>query len=483
MVSIDTALDPALDSALDSGALAPAASNRAQKLYFAVWRWHFYAALYAIPFFVMLALSGMTILWFTAIAPEYGDRLAVTPAGQALRLTELEAAALAAHPGGTVDKYIAPYDTTTPALLRVQTAAGAQMLALDPYTGVVLRDRPEAGTWNKWATSLHGQLLTGVDGGIGDYLVETAASLGILLVVTGFWLAWPRNGEGFAAMVLPRFSASGRAFWKSLHRAAGTWIGIVLAFFLISGLAWAGIWGGKFVQAWSQFPAEKWGAPLSDKTHAAHNAVGAKEVPWALELTPLPLSGSQVGQQLLPMGTPVVFDTVLEGARALGFVGRVQIKAPQDATGVWTISQDSMSYDSDHPTADRTVHIDQYTGKVLADVRFSDYSLPGKAMAVGIALHEGQIGLLNIVLNFGFCLTVIFLCVGGLVMWWLRRPAKAGRLAAPPLPADLPMTGGVVFTLLLLSLAVPVLGLTLLGILALDLLVMKTAPALKRLLS
>jgi uncharacterized iron-regulated membrane protein len=467
---------------IDSGAQASAASGRAQKLYFAVWRWHFYAALYAIPFFIMLAVTGMIMLWFTAIAPEYGERIAVTPAAQTLRLGAQEAAALAAHPGGSIDKYIAPYDAKTPALFRIQTETGAQMLALDPYSGAVLRDRPEAGTWNKWATSLHGQLLTGVDGGIGDYLVETAASLGVLLVVTGFWLAWPRNGEGFAAMFLPRFSATGRAFWKSLHRAAGSWIGVVLMLFLISGLAWAGIWGGKFVQAWSQFPAEKWGAPLSDKTHAAHNAAGAKDEPWALELTPLPLSGTQVGQQLLPMGTPMVFETVLAGARALGFVGRVQITAPADPTGVWTISQDSMSHDSDHPTADRTVHLDQYTGKVLADVRYADYSLPGKAMAVGIALHEGQIGVLNIVLNFAFCLTLIFLCLGSLVMWWLRRPAKAGRLGAPPMPADLPMTGGVMFTLLLLSMAVPVLGLTLLAVMALDLLVVKTAPALKRLI-
>jgi uncharacterized iron-regulated membrane protein len=475
MVSIDTeaARDPA----------AHAATGRSQKLYFAVWRWHFYAALYAIPFFIMLACSGLIILWFTAIAPEYGDRIPVNPADHTLTLTAQQAAVQAAHPDGMIDKYIAPYDARTPALFRIQTGAGAQMVALDPYTGAILRDRPEAGTWNKWATSLHGQLLTGVDGGIADYLVETAASLGVLMVVTGFWLAWPRGGEGFGAMFVPKLSASGRAFWKSLHRAAGSWIGIVLMFFLISGLAWAGIWGGKFVQAWSQFPAEKWGAPLSKHDMAKMNAPGEKGVPWALELTPLPLSGATVGQQILPPGTPVVLGTVVAEARALGYTGRVQVAAPADHTGVWTLSQDSTSYDSANPTSDRTVHIDQYSGKVLADVRFADYSLPGKAMAVGIALHEGQIGLLNIVLNVAFCLTVIFLCLGSLVMWWLRRPAKAARLVAPPMPADLPMTGWVIFTLLLLSLAVPVLGITLIGVMALDLIVLSSAPALKRLLS
>ena len=75
------------------------------KLYFAAWRWHFYAGLYVIPFLVMLACSGLMILWFTAIAPEYGDRLAVPQGTQALALTAQEAAVLAAHPG-TIDKYM-----------------------------------------------------------------------------------------------------------------------------------------------------------------------------------------------------------------------------------------------------------------------------------------------------------------------------------------------------------------------------------------
>jgi uncharacterized iron-regulated membrane protein len=83
---------------------------------------------------------------------------------------------------------------------------------------------------------------------------------------------------------------------------------------------------------------------------------------------------------------------------------------------------------------DRTLHIDQYTSKILADVRFADYSLPGKAMAVGIALHEGTMGLWNTLLNVLFCLTVIFLCLSGIVMWWMRRPA--GALGAPLYPRN-----------------------------------------------
>lgn len=453
------------------------------RLYFAAWRWHFYAGLYVIPFLIMLSVTGMLIVWFTAIAPEYGDRISIPQGDVALSVSEQVAAAEAAQPGSKADKFITPYDATTPALVRVQTGAGAMMIAVNPYTGAILSSRPEAGTWNEWLTNLHGELLIGGNGGIGDFLVEVAASLGVLMVATGLFLVWPRNGKGWRDALVPNLAARGRSFWKSLHQSLGTWTALVLAFFLLSGLAWAGIWGGKFVQPWSTFPAEKWDAvPLSDATHASMNHTAREEVPWTLELAPLPESGSQAGMQLLPEGTPVVFETVVAAARALGFAARVQVTAPADETGVWSLSRDSMSYDSSDPTADRTVHIDQYTGKVLADVRYADYPAIGKAMAVGIALHEGQMGTWNVVLNVVFCLMVIFTCVAGFVMWLQRRPSGA-RLGAPPRPLDLPNAKGALLITLALALAFPVLGLTLLAVLALDVVILSAIPPLKRLVS
>ncbi len=464
------------------GAAASPGATRADALYFAVWRWHFYAGLYVIPFLMMLATTGALIIWFTAIAPEYGDRIAVVPDGPVLTIADQIASASATHPGASVDKVITAYDQTTPTLLRLQTGDGALMLAVDPYRGTILSDRPESGTWNEWLTHLHGEILLGTDGGWGDLLVEGAASLGLMMVVTGLYLAWPRNGRGVRDMLVPRLPARGRALWKSLHVVAGTWISGLLTLFLISGLAWAGIWGGKYVQAWSTFPAEKWdNVPLSDARHASMNHTARPEVPWTLEGTPLPESGSQVGVELIPMAAPKTFDSVIAGARALGFTGRVQVSAPTDDKGVWTLSRDSMSYDSTSPTADRTVHIDQYTGKVLADVRFADYPAGGKAMAVGIAFHEGQMGWWNIALNWTFCALILLICISGLVLWWKRRPAGAARLAAPPRPADVPLARGVMLIALALSMAFPVLGLTLVAVMVVDGLALWLMPPVRRL--
>ncbi|PKP67983.1 MAG: PepSY domain-containing protein [Alphaproteobacteria bacterium HGW-Alphaproteobacteria-5] len=429
------------------------------KLYFAAWRWHFYAGLFVIPFMAMLAVTGLIILWFTAVAPEYGDRLAVVPGASVLSLPEQEAAALAAYPGASVSQYIAPIDAAKPALFRVDAAPGAQsgaqsgarMIALDPYRGTVLRDRARGDTWNEFATDIHGTLLIG---DTGDRLIEIAAGLGLVLVTTGLYLAWPRGPGGWARTLVPDLGARGRALWKSLHGVIGFWMALVLIFFLISGLAWAGIWGGKFVQAWSTFPAAKWDdVPLSDMSHAALNRGAEKSVPWAIEQTPMPASGSGAGVAGVAEGAPVDLAAVVALGRTLGFAGRFQVAAPQGETGVWTLSQDSMSYDSPDPTADRTVHVDRYSGRVLASVGFADYSLPGKAMAVGIALHEGQMGAWNIALNLAFAGSILFIALSGAVMWWKRRPEGGLRLAAPPLPEAVPMWKGAVLIALLLAMA------------------------------
>ena len=104
-------------------------------------------------------------------------------------------------------------------------------------------------------------------------------------------------------------------------------------------------------------------------------------------------------------------------------------------------------------------------------------------MAVSIPLHMGLMGTWSFVLNLLFCLMVIFVCVSGVVMWVKRRPAGAGRLAAPPTPADMPLWKGAALICVLTSLAVPLLGLTLLAVLAFDVLILGTIPAVKRVLS
>ena len=452
-----------------------------KKFYLAAWRWHFYAGLYVAPFLIMLAVTGLIMMYIAYFDGRDGEKITIVPDGAAQAISVQADAAQAAFPSGRLVEWIGPPDDRGVSVFRIDDAGTHHMVAVNPYTADVEETWVRRDGWYDLAADIHGTLLIG---DTGDRLIEIAAGLGIVLAVTGLYLWWPRNGVGLRTVLIPNIRARGRCLWKSLHAVFGFYGSAMLVVFLITGMAWAGIWGERYVQAWNTFPAEKWDdVPLSDVTHASMNHGAIHDVPWGLEQTPLPASGSDAGVPGLLAGTAANVDTIAALGRTLGYDGRYRVHYPMGETGVWTLSQDSMSNDSADPTADRTVHVDRHTGRILADVGFADYSLAAKGMAVGIAFHEGDMGLWNLMLNTVFCLSMIFMAIGGLVMWWLRRPAKAGRLAAPPLPVDLPFWKGAVFIGLLLSLAFPLVGLTLLVVLALDLLVLSRIPALKRAMS
>jgi len=448
------------------------------KLYLAAWRWHFYAGLYVIPFFIMLAITGMSMTWIAYIDGRDGERIAVVQQ-ELVQPVSLQAdAALAAIPGGTLKQYVAPRADDLAAIFRVDLDGAATMVVVDPYTATVLAEFPRRSGWYDFVDNLHSDLMLGVS---GDRMIEIAASLGMVLIATGLYMWWPRSA-GWRSVLIPSFARGGRVMWRSLHGVLGFWLSLFLVFFLVSGLSWAGVWGGKMVQAWSQFPAEKWdNVPLSGETHASMNH-GPKEVPWALELTPMPASGSQAGEAVMAADAAITIDTMDGLAREIGFDGRYQMNVPTGDTGVYTFSRDSMNTDSSDPMSDRTVHVDRYTGNILADVRFEDYSWAGKAMAVGVALHMGTMGLWSVLANTLVCVSVLFLCISGVVMWWKRR-ASGLRLSAPPLPRDMPLWQGATLVALAVSMTFPMAGLTLLVVMALDLLVVSRIPSLKRALS
>jgi uncharacterized iron-regulated membrane protein len=455
-----------------------ARAEAANKFYLATWRWHFYAGIYVAPFLIMLSLTGLIMLYHDPIeAYQYGDRLFVTPAATQTTASAQLQAVQTAYPEATVSQYIPPIAADRSSQFSIATVGGQELtIFVNPYTAQVLGSLDPSTTWHWWANDVHGTFFLGET---GDRLIEIAAGFAILLVITGLYLWWPRERQEILRAFWPRWRAGKRILWRDLHSSLGFYLSLIIIFFMISGLSWTGVWGDKFVQAWNSFPAEKWEAPLSDKTHESMNHGVLEEVPWNLEQTPLPDSGSMAGAPGIPEDLPVTLDTVIAYARDNGFTN-FAVNLPQDEEGVFTVSADTMSGDITDARQDRTIHLDQYTGKKLADIRWQDYSLVAKGMAAGIALHQGDMGWWNLLLNTLFCLAVMFIAVSSVVMWWLRRPQRAFRLAAPPMPNNMPLWKGAIFIMLLVSLAFPLVGVTLLGILALDLLILSRVPILKR---
>ncbi len=448
--------------------------------YLAAWRWHFYAGLFVVPFLTVLAVTGLMMMYIGFIDGRDGENLTIpVPANAvALSVSDQASKALASIPGSTMVEWLKAKGPNHPSVFRVKADGVQSMVAIDPYTGSVVETWVRRNGWYDFADNIHSDLLLGTP---GDRLLEIAAGLGIVMVLTGLYLWWPRE-ETFLGAPVPNLRQSGRALLKNLHGTIGVYVSVLLLLFLLTGMSWTGVWGSKIVQAWSTFPAEKWdNVPLSDDVHASMNHGAISDVPWALEQTPMPASGSDAGQAGIEHGTSVNIDSIAAMADGLGFNARYRVAYPNGKDGVWTINQDTMSADAEDPFSDRTVHIDRYTGNILANVGFEDYSLAGKTMAVGVPLHMGLMGLWNLALNTLVCLSVIFLSVSGVVMWWMRRPAKvAFRLFAPKVPENRPHWRGAMVVMLAVSMAFPLAGATLLTALAFDLMVFSRIPMLRR---
>jgi uncharacterized iron-regulated membrane protein len=119
------------------------------------------------------------------------------------------------------------------------------------------------------------------------------------------------------------------------------------------------------------------------------------------------------------------------------------------------------------------LHLDQYTGKVIADVRYKDYGFFGKFFLWGIIAHEGRLfGLANQILGTIACLGVILISASGLILWWQRRPA--GKLGAPKAAASLPKP--VLIGTLLTATLLPLLAASLAALFLFDLFITRRIP-------
>jgi uncharacterized iron-regulated membrane protein len=116
----------------------------------------------------------------------------------------------------------------------------------------------------------------------------------------------------------------------------------------------------------------------------------------------------------------------------------------------------------DRPQGQRTLHIDRYSGQLLAEVDYADYGWVAKAVELGVALHMGNyFGVANQVVMLLACVGVVVLVVTGTIMWWSRRPA--GKLGAPATTSKLSVRGAALITLLLGAIF-PLVGLSLIAV-------------------
>jgi len=423
--------------------------------YRTIWRWHFYAGLFVLPFVLLLSVSGSIYLFKPQIDRwEERDYRGLSLEGAVSADRQLEAAE-AAFPDGSFNHYRLPEEPGDAAMVQMGLPDGSLSEVFVSPQGRVLGTLDPAERISNTVSRFHGSLMMG---DWGDRLVELAASWTIVMILTGLYLWWPRPFRA-AGTLWPRLSLKGRPLIKDLHRVIGFWLAGFVLVMLASGLPWAGTWGSAFkwargelglvegVQEW-KIGAEK-NAPAAPVAHDH----GAK----VHTMTPKP----PVPSQSLPLAAFV------QRAEAEDMAFPVLVlppHAPQrfgPPTGnVWTVKSEAQN----RPLV-RSVTYDPQSGTELSRSDFADKHPIDRAINIGIAWHEGALfGLANQIMGLVIALALIALPVLGVLMWLKRRPK--GKLAAPPPGDRLPR--GLIVGVVVLALLLPLFGLSLVAILLID---------------
>lgn len=213
----------------------------------------------------------------------------------------------------------------------------------------------------------------------------------LVMLLTGVYLWWPRPGQPG----MPRTGQRGRAGWRQWHAFLGVLLGVLSLAMVLTGITWS--------------------------RYAGENVRALRD--WAGQASP------QVPGRLhsMPRGAPLNWQQAWDRTRTLVPDTPPQLTPPRGPHGVWRAS----SADRRHPGNRFDLVLNAYDGQVLYHAGWARQTAFGKATAVGIPFHRGELGVWNQVLLFVFAASVLFSLVSGWVMFFQRR--RAGLLGLPKL--------------------------------------------------
>jgi uncharacterized iron-regulated membrane protein len=437
--------------------------------YRTIWRWHFYAGLFVMPFILILSITGAIYLFKPQVERWEERAFQGLPMANPVSPNVQLDAALRAFPGARFDSYRLPERLGDAAMIHLALPDGHAMrdVYISPQGKVLGSIDPEARLM-ELDSKIHGSLLAGR---IGGWLVELAACWAIVMVLTGLYLWWP-NGRGLAGVLWPRR----RAFLRDLHAVTGFWVSGLALVLLITGLPWAGVWGDAFKMARTELGLmqgkQDWtngGKAPGGGEHAEHdhNAImhGA-----AANMPMVSLASIVAKAESEKLAFPVMVKA--PGAPNRFGPAGAPIRLRPSGAGAWMVKSEAQNR-----TLRATITYDTATGKELAREMFANRHPIDQVVGYGIAWHEGQLfGLVNQLIGVATALVLITLIVSGFVMWRRRKPDA--KLGAPPLPSVPAKMRGVIAIMLCLAALLPLLALSLVTVWLVEWLVLRRSTAM-----
>lgn len=492
-------------------ARAPEANDdraKASRQWRSAWRIHFYAGMFAIPFILLMAVTGLVILYTQPLQDlMQGDLRKVPTSAEAVPYDEQAAAVEAAYPDATLLSMTPPAAAGRSTMFGIDdgTANGRDVF-VDPATGEVLGSTKTAGGIVGLSNRLHGHLNNDTftvslptvaalwDDGpvlrefvVGDMVLEVLGVWTLALVVSGLFLWWPRRSrnstgsKGERRALGVRWSAGGRARLRDLHGLSGVLMLAVLVLTIVSGMAWSSYWSTSFAAvAESVSPGEYVDAPASELGQRGDLDRYGNQIPWATGDFPIPASYAPEVDGTAP--APITLATVATIAEDEGmapgwtayFPANDVDEAGNPIYGTFTVSNSWPRKTSEA----KDLFLDQFTGETRAVQAEWGYGEVQVAMDTLVSTHMGtQLGLASRIAMTAMCLLAIWSSISALLMFWRRR--RPGSLGLPRRPVDVRLERGAIVVAVCLGIVFPLWGVVALVILGIDRFVIRKAPPLR----
>lgn len=268
---------------------------------------------------------------------------------------------------------------------------------INPYTGQVLEKYSYRETSFYKVFALHRWLL-GSEKGAGKYIVGVSTFIFLFILVTGIILWWPKTKH----MLKQRLRIKGNAGWKrinhDMHLVFGFYSAIFLFIFAFTGLAWSFEWFNNGIYRVTSSPLKN--PPPPKSVYLAE----AKRISF---------------EEALTAAKTVYTNTTFYA-----------VTMPKDSADAISVS--ALPEDAPHESATDAVYIDQYSGKVLGQLKFKERSLGAQVRSTFKPVHTGSIwGTPSKIIAFVVCLFGVTFPVTGTIMW-INRTRKKKKAASIP---------------------------------------------------
>jgi len=435
-------------------------------------RLHFFIGLFVGPFIFIAALTGTLYVATPQLENMiYRQALHGAQSGERHSLAEQIAVAQSVTGGQLRLHAVRPalIEGETTRVMFADSALGEsenRAIFIDPVTLAVTGDMTVYGTsgilpLRQWIDYAHRSLLLG---DAGRLYSELAASW--------MWVA-ALGGIALWAFTRPKRRIKNRfQNTRRVHVTLGWCLLAGMLLFSATGLTWSQWAGGNVDKMRAAFG---WMTPqvntltegkmVMNDPHAEHH-----EHAGAMAMMMMPVADAQ-------------FDAVLAVAQRAGIdASLLEIRPPRSHNRAWTVTE----IDRRWPTQVDAVAVDGSTLAVIDRTRFADFPLMAKLTRWGVDFHMGILfGLVNQLVLIAFGLALCVAIVMGYRLWWIKRPAQSGVNPLQTLFQSwlaLPLIGrlGTLACAILLGLALPVMGVSLLAFVVIDWLRWRSATAIEQ---